>query len=83
MKYLALTLIIFSQSLFAGDLGGGGSLGLRATTNIVDQITIQDLKNSQNLDEAYNKWLHKMTEEQRRKVFEQTFEDYIIPALNK
>ena len=83
MKYLALTLLIFSQSLFAGDLGGGGSMGLMATSELVDTITIQDLKKSRNLNEAYHKWIDTLTEKQRRQVFEQTFEDYIVPELNK
>ena len=82
MKGLVLVLLVCSQSLFAGDLGGGGSLGLRKV-EVVDQVTIGELKTSRNLEEAYHKWIDHLTEQQRKQVFEQAFEDYVIPKLEK
>lgn len=82
MKGLVLVLLVFSQSVFAGDLGGGGSLGLRKS-EVVDIVAIDELKNSKNLEEAYHRWIDRITEEQRRQVFEQAFEDYVVPKLTK
>lgn len=81
MKLIVLiSTLVLSHGLWAGDLGGGGSIGLRVS-HVVDDQTIFELKQSQNLNEAYFKWVKRLSEEQRKQVFEQAFEDYVLPQL--
>lgn len=79
---ILVTMLAEARLVRAGDFGGGGTLVTTQEFQL-DVGRLKDLKRSPDLQVAFDKWVDKMSEEERERVYTTIFKEKIVPQLEK